>query len=286
MRAGAALVIAGTTLALTSCRAVVDAGVDYNDCERHPYTEEFSEGTTLKNLYERCWQVANADEHPSDVFVAEGDLVVRVSTPASGTGERWDGDQQGPMAFQALEADFVAAIRVEAVNAISGDHCLAEGNMAGLVVRARSPDVGWATFLTGPDMQAMGSFDCKDDEKVHPTLGVVRSRNDAWGDAKTTLGHDPTAGIGNLGEADLAVCRLHAKLVFYYRDPGAGEPKTWFEVTRFDASTGPMDVGLAASGWRDSFEVEGHFTHAILSDGIGPDGCQGALERLVVPLSP
>src|SRR5262245_21133318 len=116
MRLSGALVVAGTTSVLLSCRAIVDAGVEYRDWERRPYTEEFTEGTTLKDLYERCWQIDNTSEHPSDVFVSEGDLVIRVSRPASGKGEEWAADEQGPMAFQMLASDFLVAIRIEAVN--------------------------------------------------------------------------------------------------------------------------------------------------------------------------
>lgn len=292
MRAGSCVLFALVSLPLASCRLLADSGVTYRDCTRDHYTEEFSKGATLKDLQERCWSVANAEEGLSEVFVDGGDLVIRVGAPADAHGERWLGAEQAPMLYQNLEHDFLVVARVEALNPISGDHCLAEDNQAGLVLRRNASDPDWATFLIGPftlGPAPSGGVDCTGAAgPTPPVMGVVRSRDDAWGSPIIERGAEPH-GIGVDGEADLAVCRLNGAVVFYYRDPlSTPDAPVWRkagpkEQAPYDAGSGALDVGLTAAAAKQPFEVEGHFQWAVYIERIGADGCAGALEGLTLP---
>jgi hypothetical protein len=271
---------------LVACRAVVDADVTYRECERVGYLEEFAPGTTLEGLKERCWQV---DNPPSDVpalpdlFVDDDDLVMRVVEPLDGVRQQWRDGDEAPMIFQRIESDFLVVTRIEALDKVSGDHCLAEGNMAGIVAR-RSADE-WSTYLLGPfTPDPPATIDCSDDsDSPPPTLVQARSRGGSWGADLEDRGVDH-AGVGIDGEADIALCRLHGTLIYYYRDPeSTAEEPTWTRLGSHDVGTGGLDVGLTVSGWDPFYEAEGHFAWALYDVGIAADGCAGALEPLVLP---
>ena len=271
------LVVTLGWVVLSGCRAVVDSGVTY--CDRSHYVEEFAVGTTLENLAQRCWKVANTQKE-SEIALLDGDLVIRVATPADGRGERWSGDERGPMMFQRFHGDFLVLTRVEALNQVSGTHCLREGNTAGLVVR-RPSDAQWATLLIGPAMPDSAG-DCESATNVPKTRAKLESGSNAWGDPILV---DAGLGVGTDGESDIAACRVNDKLVFYYRDPATRlTAPRWVPLNGAIPylAAGDIDVGLTASGG-PTFEVAGHFSSVAVSDVLGPDGCTAALEGLILP---
>ncbi len=260
------------------CRAVVDPGLSFQ-CDLNGYQEEFAIDDAA--LAERCWREQSAD--PADVVVDDDDLVVRVSE-----GERWADGSQGPAAFQRLERDFVAVTRVEILSSDDGDHCLEVGNRAGWVVRDDGGD--WSTFLLGiaPPSNAPG---CDNEDEAPPAFGYVESGGpggDAvWGEPAEAQG-EPDQGIGKDGEADLAVCRLNGKLLFYYREMGSSvSAPVWRRLggQGFEhfAGEGAVDVGLTASGSEASFQAEGHFQWVYFHDSVGTDGCVRELEAITLP---
>jgi hypothetical protein len=264
-------------LLVTGCRGVIDAEVTYRDCPEED-ADVFPEDATLERLEERCWRVANAENDPSDVFVFDGDLIIRVNEPRAGIHEQWSGDDEAPMVFQAVDDDFLLVTRVEAVHKITGDHCLAEGNMAGLVAR-RGPG-SWTTFLLGPfDLE---EFDCADEsEAPPPTMAAIRSAGDGWGPDSVARGPEDL-GIGEDGEADLAICRVDDVLTYFYRDPVA-DPPAWISVADHRAGDDPLDIGMTAAGADPNYGVEGHFDWVVFRRHILGDGCAGALAGLTLP---
>ena len=268
-------------IGLVGCRLVADSGITYRECHLTSSSEEFS--SSLVGLKERCWESADFRD-PADLFVAEGDLVIRVSTPADGLGERWDGIDTGPILFRHYTGNFFVATRAEAVSQVSGDDCLSDDNRAGLAVRPGNVDLPWSTFLIGPFRpSANPDAPCGDDANPLPILGVVANRANVWG-APLMVRGAADAGIGSDGDADIAICRVNGNLVFYHRDlTGSDEGTEWTSDAAFDGVTGPVDVGMTASGGPVGYEVEGHFTWTLSSDVVGSDGCKGTLDSLVLP---
>jgi hypothetical protein len=270
-----------------ACRAVVDPGVVYRDCDREHVRDEFEDGTTLEELLEECWNLANHDE--SNVLVEDGDLIVRVSRPSASRAQRWSEDGQGPMVFQRFDGDFLLASRLEVLHKIHGDLCLDEGNGVGLVARRSDPEPEWSTFLIRPYQPAdpPPGLDCGEDAEVPlPIQADVHSREGRWGPDATSRGDDDATGVSFVeGEADLAMCRLGETLVFYYRDPKSTvDAPVWKDVGEAHVpGAGPLEVGVTASGAEGAFEAEGHFTWIELTDTVGHDGCKGELERLRIP---
>ncbi len=296
MRPGTWTAIFGLACApLASCRAVVDSGVSVHACPpgaggedgAFPYFDDFFAGTTREHLLERCWRFENEDV--GDMFPDDGDFVARVSE-----GGAWDGASQGPLMFQRLEDDFVLAVRVEILNQVDTNHCLATGNGVGLVVRQSDVDraeARWSTLLIGivpgpyePPLRCDG-----DEAEVPPTVATVRSRDDAWGGQLDVGG--PTFSIGFDGEADIAVCRLNDVLTFYYREPQSPTDRpVWTQIRSVDGSQaehrpdpGPVDVGLTASGAPGQYQAEAHFQWSTVVAAIAGDGCAGVLEGIPVP---
>ena len=58
----------------------------YRECARDHYLDEFAAGTTLDDLHDRCWEVANSDDRPGDIFPDDGARVLRGHPPARGVG--------------------------------------------------------------------------------------------------------------------------------------------------------------------------------------------------------
>lgn len=284
----ATLLIAAACVPLGSCRAWVDADVTYHECDLTNYADEFPIGTTMEMLLERCWQLDNVQNDPSDVFPDDGDLVMRASPPTNGRFEQWFGPDQAPIFYQHIGGDFLVMTRVEAIDQVSGDHCLeAEGeqdNMAGLVLRREGTAVEWATFLVGPFFPMMG-IDCGDMSMAPPpTRAVVASRDDAWGAPFVEEG-PMRMGIGEDGEADLAICRVNDSVTYYFRDPNSSPmmPMWSDAIAAHRVPAGPLDVGLTAPGRDPVYVTEGHFNWVVFTS-IGADGCGGALEKVVLPM--
>jgi hypothetical protein len=271
-------------LALSGCRAVVDPGVSYHDCPVEQ-TQEFGDDTSIETLQQGCWQLDNADNDPTNVFVHDGDLVIRTSEPIYGRREQWAGADQAPMFFTAVEKDFLLVARIEAVHKLTGDQCLPDGNMTGLVLRQPDTDA-WATFLVGPF--DLASHDCVDDSgDPAPMMGVLSSRDDVWGSHFVEHGAQ-MAGIGDDGEVDMVACRVQNTVAYYYRDPAKGlDPPAWIQLGEPRVvGSGPIEVGMTASGADPNYAVEAHVDWAILTQGPVGDGCRGALEALTLPESP
>lgn len=279
-----ALRIAVLSWPLLGCSELVDPGITYH-CDRDGYAENFVQGDDLDDLANRCWLVDNVVEGRESVFLDDGDLEIRATAPNGGPREQWAGDDQAPMAYQTFDGDFIMVARVEALNKVSADHCLPEGNLAGLVLRQGGTD--WATFMLGPftpdDVDPMP--DCTDDsENLPPTQGVVRSRDEVFGADFVIRGEDDE-GIGEDGESDLAVCRVDNSIVYYHRDPESPETKPeWVQLDGTHAvASGALDVGLTVTGQDPSYEVSGHFNWVVFAEGKVADGCNGALSKVKLP---
>ncbi|MFO0618394.1 MAG: hypothetical protein U0414_37720 [Polyangiaceae bacterium] len=267
--------------ALQGCTVVVDPGVTY--CDRTRVVDEFSE-PTFAALTSACWRVDNTDSEHAEIFLDSGDLVVRANPPPHGEAT-WVGGTQGAFIYQSFDDDFAMVARVEAVNQVSGDHCLEAGNEAGLVVRGRSPGLPFATLFIAPFVpNPPPNLACNADSPTYPpTRATMASAEDAWGPPASTEGIDQR-GIGVDGEADLAVCRVNDTLAFFVRDPSS-EPAAvkWDLLGNYVIGDFPFDVGLTTAGAPPTFAAEGHFTWVGYMEGLPADGCRGALETLVLP---
>lgn len=285
------LALTALALAPVSCRAVVDSG-DYAPCPRSHYSEDFTPPTTLKTLYEQCWNVSGADAdpteqlEPTDTFTDDGDLIIRVRRPDNGGKEHWRGTEQGPFVYQTLEDSFLLITRVEILNQSSGDLCVKEGNSAGLVARTVGADPGWVTFFLQPfSPRPPGTF-CNDEEgDPIPTWVQVRSRDDSLELSEL----NGVLGVGADGEADLALCGLSGQLFFFVRDPASTtDAPAWIqlggsEIPGYELGSTPIEVGLSAAGRDPNFQAEGHFTWTYLTEGLLGDGCRRALDEATLP---
>lgn len=290
---------AGLAIAmLTGCRAVVDSGITYTECEQTDYVEPFRRGSALKGLLEKCWQFTDAnvdDGDPSaDILLEDGDLVIRSSPAEIGEVSHWTGSAQGPLAFQTFEADFVMGVRVEVFDKINADRCVPPGYRAGIALRlANGAPEAWATFMIEP-FQTDPPIQCDEEsgEAQLPALGKVEN-NGLGGLSTTTRGTDD-AGIGldDAVEADIAMCRIGSLLTFYYRDPDSSEQEpVWRRVGgdfQYSEITGPVEVGLTVAGVKkedpgESFRTAAHFQLALISDTILTDGCEETLTAIEYP---
>lgn len=270
----------------TACSVVIDPGITY--CDRSKVINDFSD-PSFDALSTACWHVGNTDAEHAEIFLDSGDLVVRANPPATGVAT-WSNGVEGAFAYQPFDDDFVMIVRVEAVNQISGDHCLDEGNGAGLVVRARptaASDGGdFATLLVAPftPEPPPTDADCHAGSTTYPpTRATMASSLDAWGGPVHTDGVEQR-GIGVDGEADLAVCRLNDVLAFFVRDPTSDPALAkWQRLGDYTVGDEAFDVGLTAAGAPPTFASEGHFTWAAYTEKLPADGCQGALESLLLP---
>jgi hypothetical protein len=294
-----------------SCRAIVDSGITYAECSQTDYTEPFEKGSTLKQMLEHCWETSDAttDEgDPSaDILLEDGDLVIRSSASFSDASQ-WQGETQGPLAYQRLEADFVLATRVEAFDKINADRCVPPGYRAGLALRLVDSPADWVTFMI-ESFEPTPPAICDESGETHlPTLGRVESNG--LGNSKTTTGQDD-AGIGldDAVEADIAICRVGDAVSFYYREPGTDAAPVWRQVGGGDFVydiSGPLDVGLTVAGvkvegdpaasfrtgelrstvgnWKAaSFRTGAHFQWAFVTDTILTDGCEQTLAAFQFP---
>ena len=279
-----ALSAAALLASSTACQSFFDVDVEYEPCVQPqiPYEEEFRDGR--QGLSDRCWEFDN--ESANEVFVDDGDLVIRLKDSGM-----WTPTEQAPMAYRRLEGNFIVAARVEALGKTNADHCLPESNLAGIVVRRAEPTLEWASLMLGPDLEEMG-VQCED-ESDNPPRARVRVHSPTWGPAMPDF-PDPDftqTGIGDDGEADIAVCRLDNELLYFYRDINETDPlRAWKSVdgpAEHDVGDGPLDVGLTAAVLDDpaqaTFDVEGHFNWIVLDDDLGADGCGGVLDTLKLP---
>lgn len=121
----------------------------------------------------------------------------------------------------------------------------------------------------------------RDDSPSHH--GRRPQRHRTWGADIVEQGVEQ-AGIGEDGEADLAICRLDDIVGYCYRDPDAEAPEASWKLAGSHVASGqPVDVGATAAGSDPSYQVEGHFNWMVLERGVASDGGSGALEALVLP---
>jgi hypothetical protein len=263
--------------ALCGCRAIVDSDVTYCNLDLSHYEDEFPIGMTTEQLYEKCWRVANADDR-SEVFVDDGDLIMRIVATDRGEHLAWQEADQGPMAYQRFMGDFIVVARLEALKPADASHCLEPDNVAGLAVRSVDQPGDWATFLMGPyDVEL---YDCTDESMdLPPTKAQILTSNPSWGESFVT-----TEDIGYEGDAFLSICRLGdtAEYTFTPSTPPMAPPLREPRV-HSHAVSGPVDVGPALSARTAPFEIEGHFDWIAYSNVIGADGCKRAREDIVLP---
>jgi hypothetical protein len=289
--------LAFMVLAVLGCRAVVDSGISYTECKQTNYAEPFQRGSTLKAILEKCWLTSDASTDPDDssaeLMLEDGDLVIRSNAPANGATAQWQGENEGPVAYQRFEGNFVMATRVEALDKVKGDHCLPEGEGAGLVLRrADQTALEWTTFLIAPfEPVGQTGLSCEEDAmNPLPTLGVVDTN--AFGQSHTERGANDK-GIGNDGEADIAICRVDGSLTFYFREPTEDESMPIWRIMggenfAYSDVTGPVEVGLTVAGREaaeptESFRVAAHFQWALLTDTVLSDGCEETLLAFEFP---
>ena len=266
-------------LAQASCTSLSAVDVTYEPCvavKATPYAEGFN--GTYQDLLDRCWETDPAPAG-TKVFTGDGDLIVR---PVRGA--TWSATAQGTMLFRRMKGDFLVASRVEAASTVQSDHCVVEGEAAGLAVR-KGP-LAWSTLLVRPyfDPTIPMAMACKDEAAHPPTTRL----------SVATLGFGAAApkDVSNVGldaEAYVAMCRQGDQLAYYYRAESKKlEERVWILFHRHIVATGPVDVGITTTaspvGGTDS-GMEGHFPWVVFEDHGDPvpDGCDGALERLVEP---
>ncbi|MCC6900040.1 MAG: hypothetical protein IT377_13760 [Polyangiaceae bacterium] len=278
---------------LWGCTSLQDLDVEYRDCVDvggTRYAETFDD-SDLATLEDRCWHVDNLGLAPAGrdkkLFVEDGDLVVRVTDPGSGTdGDQWTANDQAPFVYRELDGDFLVVARAEAIGAASNDHCLAPGNVAGIALRRATERDVWATWTVEPHLWVVGpkQASCLDDtDETNNATATARLAGSEPGFASATF-----ADIGADGEADLAVCRVQDEVHYFYGratvDPRKDE---WLPlgtaVVSHALGPGPLEVGATAAGKAPSFQVAGHFTLMVFERGPWGDGCAGALEQLELP---
>lgn len=266
----------------TACQSFLDLEVQYQDCvtPESPYEEEFREGR--QGLLDRCWQLEDPDGQA--ISVDAGDLVIRLAEPG-----QWTESEHAALALRPMDGDFLVAVRAEALDRVTADHCLPDTNLAGLVVRERGAVPRWATLLLGPYLDEPG-VDCAEDS-TSPPRARAEVRSFGWG-ADSVSGPPAFAidGIGEDGEADLAFCRYGGELLAYTRDVAETDPaKAWDQIpgARIDVGTSAVDVGVTVNATPTAqppeLKAEGHFNWTVYVDELGADGCSGALETLTLP---
>lgn len=271
---------------VSACNAFLDLDVSYEPCVDPPgsrYAEGFR-GRTLQDLRDRCWRIANPGHAPSGIgekiFPEDGDLVMRTEyEPGSSDRDEWTSTDQAPFFHRQLEGDFLVVARAEASTKASADHCLPAGSSAGIALRPRDSQSEWMTWTVEPFLWNQGGkqADCKEDadETNNPTA-TVRLRTSGGAD-------EPTSNVGLDGEADIAVCRVGDAIHRYYRQPTPDLLLDGWKAQGELGMTGPVDVGVTATGKGEEFKAAGHFNWVVFARGTWGDGCAGALEQFALP---
>lgn len=268
---------------LCGCQTLVDPSVAYVDCFRSADDVETFETNDDAPGADHCWQIDNA-RPPASIRAADGDLVIH---PYAEVGAAWTAESQAPLFYRTLSGDFLLVARVEAVSTSFGrDHCLAEGEAAGLVLRRQEPSA-WATLLVHPDLLPDAPIELCGDEPAMPPAAVVSVASSGF----SVQASGSVSGVGADGETYVALCRHDDELFFLYRD---SVERRASPVQDFQESFGPLqvglgavDVGLTATAKQGAKSLpEGHFNWLMLRDFEGEppvDGCNGAFEDFVYP---
>jgi hypothetical protein len=284
-------------LGLVGCRAIVEPGVEYRDCDLSHYEDEFDSG--MENFYEKCWRVANVDPIDEEegrvaVTVQDGDVIMKMDAPEGNVSHlEWSGTDQGPMAYQRLTSDFFVVARLEALNPIDASHCIEPGNLAGLAMRSVDNPSQWVSYLMGP-VDPMRPA-CEDEAMLPKpdTHGELQTNQEPWGSPFDTRDPWPNMmmwpSIGDEGDAFLSICRVGETVKYSFKDPeSSNEMPTWVDLPVNHTIGGGLDVGPAISAREatmggQGFQIEGHFDWILYMDTLAVDGCTGAREKVVLP---
>lgn len=260
--------------------------IDLNDGR---YAETF-DASEIEALVDQCWRSDNEGAKASSVgnkiFLEDGDLVMRVAADSGGSDvDDWTDADQAPMFYRRVEGDFIAVVRTEAASMTSGDHCIAPGNRAGLVVRDAADTALWATLTIEPYLFTASGEPANCAEDSDDTNDATASVELAGSTA--SFGSAEAAGIGVDGEADIALCRVGSEVRYFYGVPTSDPTKnTWLpmgnELWHAFGDRG-LDVGITVAGKAPNFEVAGHFNWIVFDTGAYGDGCAGALELFQLP---
>jgi hypothetical protein len=269
------------------CQALAEPPIlDYVDCipsADGSYVETFDRALPIAT---RCWQTENV-EAPGYVDEYNGDLIIH---PSSDIDSQWAEGEQAAFVFHEVAGDFLAVARVEAVSGSAyGDHCLNEGEAAGLVVRRREP-LAWTNLLVRPDLAGEMLTDpefCGDSPNNEPLAQITTASFGFQALEMTAI-----AGRGADAEADIAVCRKDAQLYYFVQKYAARAdasipPNLEAAFGQLEIGVGPVDVGLTAtaSSLKDT-QREGQFNWLFLRD-YGeirmPEGCRHVLEEFEYP---
>jgi hypothetical protein len=280
------LALASSVLSL-GCQAFAEPPrFHYVDCIPSAdgnYVETFDRALPIAT---RCWQTENV-EAPGYVHENDGDLIIH---PSSDLDSQWIASEQAAFVFHEVAGDFLAVARVEAVSGSAyGDHCLNEGEAAGLVVRRREP-LAWTNLLVRPDLTGEMLIDpdfCGDSPDGGP-LAQITTASFGFDAVETT----PIAGRGADAEADIAVCRKDDQLYYFVQKYAARAdatlpPNLEAAFAQLEIGFGRVDVGLTATAMslKDT-QREGHFNWLVLRD-YGetrmPEGCRHVLEAFDYP---
>jgi hypothetical protein len=274
-----ALAVSALLFTVPSCRAAIDEPTYRCTLPTEfPFVETFD--GDVGELQDRCWETRDAQS--SALFTDDGDLVIRPEAPAS-----WAPGESAPSLTQAIEGDFVVITRAEPVNVLQGDHCrLGESEVAGLVADRDTEPAGWLTLTVRPT--GVTPENCVDEAPDPPRAIVERT---VYGFGLSGDASAPTAkdGVGEDGEADVALCRLGNVLASYTRnvastvDASVATNAAWTLVRDDDVGPGALHVGVTAA--RGNVSMEGHFNWVVFQriGRLGSDGCEGELANFTEP---
>jgi hypothetical protein len=294
MRRLFSLLVASTSV---GCQALADPQIEYVEC--FPNAGDYDVETfDPPPGAGSCWKAEHM-RRPTDNLATAGDLVVQ---PPTTTGAAWGMEQPVPFFFKTVSGDFLLVTRAEMTSGIfKGDHCLHEGEAAGIALRRREPPA-WTTLLVLPHLvdaaglpvDPMDPKYCADDPELVP---AAATRIDGRGFDGLPSVPERSAPHGADGEAIIALCRQNGRLYYLMQKVIEGEPPTHdlgdpitdLEVSglELDVGSGPVDVGVtvtAAPG--TTTQPEGHFNWLLLGDyphGLPTDGCPGTLESFSYP---
>ena len=279
--AGRSLATCCSVVVLSACQSLADLNIDYVCLDPPtPYIEGFDGAPAERMatfLKDRCWRVEAADIHSDDSDLkleAESNLVSERS---------WREDP--PRLVRRVAGDFVLIAQAETADGGAGDFCkLRDGDAAGIVVRSvGSEPASLAAVTVDPDYESVAAdpaTDCIDAPATSPPARVH-----VFADGRE---FEPTLGVGEDGEAEIAVCRRGGNLWVFYLDREAylsgTEATPWQEAGSISTiGEDPVDVGLVTtlSATGSANNVQGSFNWLAFDTFVSE--CGSYLQEFVVP---